>query len=248
MDVYWLEQINTDVPATGEWLSQQEACVLEQLRFPKRRSDWRLGRWTAKNAVALSLDMPAHADALARIEIRPAASGAPEVFLANQAGPVTVSLSHRDGAAVCAVAPSPVALGCDLEIIEPRGDPFVTDYFTAEEQALIAGASGDDRNQLLALLWSAKESALKALCTGLRLDTRCINVTFSETPQSCGGWHPLQVNHDRNADFHGWWQQTGNRIKTVVAAPPPRAPIALQIQAAVKRTEILTAVGAENRA
>jgi len=60
-------------------------------------------------------------------------------------------------------------------------------------------------------------------------------VTFSETPQSCGGWHPLQVNHDRNADFHGWWQQTGNRIKTVVAAPPPRSPIALRIQTRVTR-------------
>jgi len=247
MDVYWLEQSGTDVPATDEWLSQREACVLQELHFPKRRSDWRLGRWTAKNAVALSLDMPARAEALAGIEVRPAASGAPEVFLANQAGPVTISLSHREGAAVCAVAPSAVTLGCDLEVIEPRSDAFVSDYFTAAEQALIAGKSEDDRNRLLALLWSAKESALKALRTGLRLDTRCINVTFAETMPTWDGWRPLQVNHARNADFHGWWQQTGSHIKTVVAAPPPGAPIALQIQTGETRPESLAIAGAGNR-
>jgi len=34
-----------------------------------------------------------------------------------------------------------VEIGCDLEVVEPRSDAFVADYFTSEEQALIARAS-----------------------------------------------------------------------------------------------------------
>ena len=51
---------------------------------------------------------------------------------------VTISLSHRSGAAICAVAPAGVDLGCDLEVIEPRSEAFVADYFTVDEQALVA--------------------------------------------------------------------------------------------------------------
>jgi len=236
MNVYWLEQTDADMPVTNDWLSGWEATSLSRLRFAKRRSDWRLGRWTAKQAVALLLNMPARRDALAGIEIRQASSGAPEVFFASQPSPVTISLSHREGAAVCAVAPSSIALGCDLEVIEPRSDTFVTDYFTPEEQALVARASARDRSQLLALLWSAKESALKALHTGLRLDTRCVVVKLVGNPHSCGekevcpseNWCPLQVSYNHDEVFHGWWRQNGNRLQTLVANPRPSLPISLR--------------------
>src|SRR6516164_3359283 len=186
MNVYWLEQTEGDVPPHHDWLSANEAARLNDMRFAKRRADWRLGRWTAKRALAAYLNLPSHPQALTDIELRPASSGAPEVFFANKPAAVTVSLSHRAGSALCAVALSGAALGCDLEIIEPRSDGFVADYFTPEEQALVAEASAPDRPWLLALLWSAKESALKALRTGLRLDTRCVTIeTFGiRNPQS----------------------------------------------------------------
>src|SRR5271157_5582736 len=186
MDVYWLEQAEADVPAENDWLSASEAARLNAMRFAKRRADWRLGRWAAKRAVAAYLDVPGHRQALANIEVHAAPSGAPEVFILNTAAPATISLSHRDGTALCAVAPSGAALGCDLEIIEPRSDAFVADYFTAEEQALVARVSLEDRPRLLALLWSAKESALKALHEGLRLDTRSVVVTVVDALQRCG--------------------------------------------------------------
>src|SRR5271165_470275 len=222
MDVYWLEQAEGDVPAENDWLSASEAVRLNAMRFAKRRADWRLGRWTAKRAVAAYLDVPGHSQALANIEIRPAASGAPEVFVLKTAAPATISLSHRDGTALCAVAPSGTALGCDLELIETRSDGFVADYFTAEEQALVARVSSEDRPRLLALLWSAKESALKALHEGLRLDTRSLTVSLPEgsaTPkpdeethaanpasalgQCCSAWRPLEVRCTRGEVFRG---------------------------------------------
>ena len=60
MDVYWLEQVEGDVPPNDDWLSASEAACLARLRFAKRRADWRLGRWTAKCAVSeyLSLQRP----------------------------------------------------------------------------------------------------------------------------------------------------------------------------------------------
>lgn len=250
MDVFWLEQTEADVPSEHDWLSASEAVRLNGMRFAKRHADWRLGRWTAKRAVAAYLHVPSHLSALASIEIRPAPSGAPEVFLADKKTAVTISLSHRAGRAACAVAPSKVALGCDVEAVEPRGDAFVADYFAAEELALVAGVAAADRPGLLALLWSGKESALKALHAGLRLDARTVSVNPGDVPslQGIEGderterralsfrppsglklWCPLQVRYTSGHVFHGWWHQRDNLVRTVVAAPPPRAPIPLTV-------------------
>jgi 4'-phosphopantetheinyl transferase len=249
MEVYWLEQSAADSPAQNDWLSASDRTRLDGMRFAKRRDDWRLGRWTAKLAVAAYLKLPTDLQALAEIEVLPAPSGAPEVFLANQPAEVTISLSHRDGTAICAIADSGVDLGCDLEIVEPRIDAFVTDYFTPEEQALVAQADPADRFLLLALLWSAKESALKALRTGLRLDTRSVVVNLVNgfgfpskgLPRSredsresaliaqpaCGVWRPLHVRFSADQLFQGWWQHEQNLLRTLVAAPSPSQPISL---------------------
>jgi 4'-phosphopantetheinyl transferase len=229
MNVYWLEQTEADVPAENDWLSSNEAACLSGMRIAKRRADWRLGRWTAKRALSVLLDVPAHPQVFKKMDIRPASSGAPEVFFVNQLAPFTISLSHRSGRAACAVAESGVEMGCDLEMVEPRSDAFVADYFTVEEQALVGRASEVDRARLLALLWSGKESALKALHAGLRLDTRCVIVSPLAAPFDLNGWSPLQVRYTGGAVFHGWWQNTQDILRTVVAAQPLDSPIPLSI-------------------
>jgi 4'-phosphopantetheinyl transferase len=140
-----------------------------------------------------------------------------------------------------------VALGCDLEIIEPRSESFTADYFTAEEQELVARARADDRSRLLALLWSGKESALKALREGLRLDTRSVVVSLDDVeqggaenetrrasdsvltprPHAVNRWLPFHVRCTSGQVFHGWWRNTENLVRTLVAAPPPAPPILL---------------------
>lgn len=253
MDLYWFEQSLANVPRRETWLSAREADNLRNLRFPKRRTDWLLGRWTAKNAVAAFLDIPAEPLAFSDIEIRSALSGGPEVFLGNEPAPVSISLSHRAGVGACALAPSCVPLGCDLESVEPHSDAFAADYFTAEEQALVAEAEAADRLWLLALLWSGKESALKVLREGLRLDTRHVIVSFPKRPSIQGenqansvqgpcvpiptssqysGWSPMQVRHTDGQIFHGWWSQTGDLLRTVLAVPAPDPPILLSQECA----------------
>jgi 4'-phosphopantetheinyl transferase len=228
MHVYLLAQTDDVVPAANDWLCANEIVTLNGLRFAKRRTDWRLGRWTAKHAVASFLDLPASPLALARIEIRPASSGAPEIFMANKFLPVTISVSHRAGAALCAIVLSQVQLGCDLEVIEPHSAAFVTDYFTDEEQDMVVRTPSAERSRVLALLWSAKESALKALREGLRLDTRCVSVRPTVGACDLFSWSPLQVRCVDGQIFRGWWQSMGNVIRTVVANPDPDPPIALR--------------------
>jgi len=229
MDLYWLEQSETDLPDENDWLSANEILRFEGLRFAKRRADWRLGRWTAKRAVSMCLGSPAFHFSLASMEVRNSASGVPAVVFDDQAAPVTISLSHRNGRALCTVADAGFALGCDLEVIEARSDAFVVDYFTAEEQALVARQSAAERPRTLALLWSAKESALKALHAGLRLDTRSVVVDLLDAAFSqVGVWRPLQVVYSAGPLFHGWWQNADGMVRTIVAAPAPGLPIQLE--------------------
>jgi 4'-phosphopantetheinyl transferase len=229
MNVYWLEQTEADVPAENDWLSANEAVCLNGMRFAKRRADWRLGRWTAKRALSVCLDVAAHPQVFKKMDIRAAPSGAPEAFFGNQPAAATISLSHRAGIAACAVAMSGVELGCDLEMVEPRSDAFVADYFALEEQELDACASAADRPRLLALLWSGKESALKALHEGLRLDARSVIVSPGNAAFDLHDWSPMEVRHTDRRIFHGWWQHADSIVRTLVAAPPPNPPIRLQI-------------------
>jgi 4'-phosphopantetheinyl transferase len=226
VELYWLEQTESDAPADDHWLSPEESICLHSLRFAKRRNDWRLGRWTAKRTLVAHLRLPIYIRALVDVEIHAAKSGAPEVFLYGEPADVAISLSHRAGTALCTVGPPVSNFGCDLERIEPRSEAFVADYFTAAEQTLIERTNLPDRSLLLALLWSAKESALKALRVGLRLDTRSISVIpgagwlhVSSDPEE---WRPLQLQHA--PCFEGWWRAQHDLVRTVVGDPPLCSP------------------------
>ena len=232
MEVYWLEQTEADLSTVDDWLSPNEQALLNTMRFAKRRSDWRLGRWTAKNALALYflyLKLPADPQVLASIEIRSGSTGAPEAYLGNEPAAATISLSHRAGIAACAVTMPGVELGCDLEMVELRSDAFVADYFTTAEQSFIAQASVADRARLLAMLWSAKESTLKALHEGLRLDTRSVIVSPGSARFDLHGWSAMQVRHANHRTFCGWWQHAEGIVRTVVAAPSPKPPLRLHL-------------------
>jgi 4'-phosphopantetheinyl transferase len=220
------------VRSGDEWLSPAEVTRLNSFRVPKRREDWRLGRWTAKNAVATYLRLPVAPSTLAAIEIRAAACGAPEAFLHGQPAALAISLTHRGGSAVCAIVPQNAVIGCDLELIEPRTEAFLADYFTRDEQRGVAQASGAEKFLSLSLLWSTKESTLKALREGLRIDTRQVEVTLGETaaaprrPEATGGWRPLTARFQDRL-FAGWWRHPDGSVLTIVGEPGLPPPLQL---------------------
>jgi len=153
-----------------------------------------------------------------------APDGAPEALLGGRPAPVGVSISHRAGLAVCLVAPPGAAAGCDLELVEPRAGAFARDFFTRAELALVEATGAGRRDLAVTLVWSAKESALKALRQGLRLDTREVEVSLDLDACPELGWRPLAVGRGTRA-FGGWWRPAGRCVLTAVlepAGPPPR--------------------------
>ena len=225
MDVYWFEQSAADLPIDDEWLSVAEREQSAAMRIAKRRGDWLLGRWTAKRIVGIRLGLPPTLAFLARIELRAASSGAPILFIDGRPAAFSVSLSHSSGRSVCAVASDQALLGCDLEVVETRSDAFLSDYFTEQEQALVREVPEPERWVRLALLWSAKESALKALQLGLRADTRAVSVCLGPISSANGRWASFQAVCEDGRHLDGFWSHDEKFVKTLVAAPSPFLPI-----------------------
>ena len=205
MSLGWLSQGMGDAPADDAWLSPREAAWASRMRFPKRRTEFRLGRWTAKTALAVYLGRGRSPEDLRAIEIDRAPDGAPRALVDGHPAPAYLTMTDRADQAVCLVGPPGTALGCDLEIVEPRSDAFVADFLTAAEQGLVA-AAGKDRDLLANLVWCGKESALKVLRTGLRRDTRSVEVSFP------GGGAPRRLGADERP------RRRGRGLPGVVAA------------------------------
>ena len=206
-----------DVPPHDSWLHPRELDVLRTLRFPKRRADWRLGRYTAKSALARRFAL-----ALPDIEVRAAADGAPEAFHEDGPLPVVISISHSGGWGTAAVADGGTALGCDIETIERRAAVLIEDFFTDVERDFVDRWPAAERDALITTIWSAKESALKATRRGLRADTRQVEVQFPDRMD--GGWIPLAVCSPTTT-MYGWAARGSQTVVTVVSDPPPAAPV-----------------------
>jgi 4'-phosphopantetheinyl transferase len=181
------------------FLSPAEREALAGLRFPKRRREWLLGRWTAKHL--LKRACPEYASLpLAKITVGNDPDGAPYLAIANQGRlSHSLSISHRHNRAFCAILAPPTApppaeaaidaktpsvpllgmantVGADIEQVYPRDPAFVRDYFTSGEAERVWAAPEALRNTLVTVLWSAKEAVLKVLRLGLTVDTRRVEL------------------------------------------------------------------------
>jgi 4'-phosphopantetheinyl transferase len=217
----WLTAAAAEVPDGDDWLAAAERSALALLRVPARRRDWRLGRWVAKRALGALVG----AD-VSSIEIFAASDGAPEVLIEGLPAHLAISISHRAGVGACLVTPAGMAPGCDLELIEPRADVFARDFFTEGELTLIEEPPPAQRDLLVTVVWSAKESALKALRQGLRLDTRQVEVSVRAEEEPQMGWRALRVGY-AGRDLRGWWRTEGNQVLTAVTEPAAVPPVRL---------------------
>lgn len=228
---YWLEQQLSDVPNDDTWLSCAEQEQANAMHVPKRRSDWRLGRWTAKVALASFYQLAAESVVLASIELRAAASGAPVLFYRGEMSNLSISLSHSNGNAFVVIAPPGNGIGCDLEKIEPRSAAFIEDYCTESELHLIDIVSSDERPLLVNLIWSAKESVLKLLGIGLRGDIRSISVVIDVRSLAMGveQWLVFKARSSDAQTFYGMWRNSNVFVRTVAAEKPISRAVELTI-------------------
>jgi 4'-phosphopantetheinyl transferase len=220
---WWLTRSLADVPPGDGWLGVAERTALSRLRIEKRRSDWRLGRCAAKAATAAFLGVDP-----GRVEIIAAPSGAPVAQLDGARAEVELSLSHRAGRALAVIAPLGAAVGCDLELVEPRSDAFLDQWLAPSEQALVARAPARERPLVANLIWSAKEAAAKARGEGLRLAVRDAEVSFSEAAHGFADWCSLHVDWGdaQPASDDGWFRREPGWVITVVGGldgVPPQA-------------------------
>jgi 4'-phosphopantetheinyl transferase len=221
----WLAVTESELPPGDGWLTAGEADRAAAMPFPKRRTEFLLRRWACKRAVAAATGLGEDPPSLARIEVGNRPDGSPTVSVgAAPAGP-EVSLSDRAGWAVCVVGRAPGRLGCDLELVEPRSPGLVADFLTAAEQAYVAAQPAADRDLVTNLVWSAKESGLKVLRTGLGRDTRSVEVVVEGPDDTTDdGWSALEVHLAEGGVLPGWWRRAGAFVVTVVGEvpmPPP---------------------------
>lgn len=241
----WLASGEDQLPAGREWLTDAEAARAAAMRFTKRRNEYLLRRLAGKRAVAATVGLPADPASLRRVGVLNRPSGAPYVQVDGRDLGLDVSLTDRAGSAVCLVGPDLGAVGCDLEIVESRSEGFIRDFLTATEQDVVASMPDvDTRDAAANLIWSAKESALKVLRTGLRADTRTVDVVIESVDGLRGGhapdgpshWRPLTVR-TVNGPFPGWWRRDGVFLLTVAASagldtPPEALPGSADLSAA----------------
>ncbi|MDH3687082.1 MAG: 4'-phosphopantetheinyl transferase superfamily protein [Myxococcales bacterium] len=219
------------LPTEPTWLADAERERAASLRFTKRRNDYLLGRFASKATVAHALNLASAPSALQRIEVRNRASGAergaPELFVDGAPCPLGISITDRAGWGVCMLGPDGLRLGCDLELVEERSDAFIADYLTPAEQVFVEGAAAGPARWLRANgIWSAKESVLKVLRTGLRRDTRSVEIQMPEGAPA-DGWHPLRASTSEGLVFTGWWCRFGEFLLTCASATPTAPPVAL---------------------
>jgi 4'-phosphopantetheinyl transferase len=237
----WLACAETEVPSGTGWLSARETARLDLMRFPKRRTEFLLRRWTGKRVAAAALGIPAGSTDLSRVELLNHPTGAPYVEIEGSRADIDVSLTDRAGHAVGLVSPVGTglgSLGVDLELVEPRSEGFVSDFLTEREAAWVRSRReehGEDGWQAGAnLVWSAKEAALKVLRVGLRADTRTVEVSVHDDVRD-DGWAPLVVTGDRGARFPGWWRRDGVFVLTIAYAAPHEPPVVMSGGAALER-------------
>ena len=231
VSAWWLACPEGALPPGTHWLTEAELAYADSKRFTKRRSEFLLARHTAKTAVAQVLGI----DALHRVQIRHEPSGAPFVWVDDGPAPLRLSMTDRAGWAVCLVSDATGRIGCDLELVEPRSDGFVDDWLTPAEQDHVRAAPDEDARRLAAnLIWSAKESALKVLTTGLRRDTRSVEISVGHAESA---WQPLTATAADGPAMPGWWRRFGGWVLTLAGEQPADAPAALGDEHALTTAE-----------
>ena len=100
--VTWLSAGIGDVAQDEAWLDDELARRLATMRYAKRYSEARLGRWTAKLAIARTLGLALDLSTLRAVVVRNAPDGAPEAYVNGSHLDGVIAMTDRADWAVCA--------------------------------------------------------------------------------------------------------------------------------------------------
>jgi len=142
--------IGLDADGEPDWLTASERARLATIERAARRTQFVLGHWLLRRAVAHRCDMPASA-----VMVESEADGRPAV--ANPAG-VCASVSHSGSLAAALV--DSVTIGIDVEAMNHGRDIVAI-------AAAVCGCRGQSRIDAYRL-WVQREAALKISSSGAR--------------------------------------------------------------------------------
>ena len=190
------------------------------LRFPKRRSEFRLGRWTAKKALALYLGRGRSADALRDDRDRPRARRRARSARRRPAGR---GLHHDDRPR------RPGGLPRGPARHRPRLRPRARRAAQRRLRRRLpdagraggswprpATASATSSPTSSGAARSRRSRCCARACAATRAASRC---RFPQAP-TVDGWAPMSVRAVEGAVFPGWWQRFGAFVLTVAATEP----------------------------
>ena len=141
----------------------------------------------------------------------------PTVAATVSIAPVSISISHSHGIAFCTATHKTISVGCDIEKIEPRNRNFIDDYFTEYERLSVNSFDHIDAVLFPNLVWSAKESMVKLLRTGLSIDTRMVELQ-SAVINPDRDWNRLQMKKvDSGTFYSGIWREINGFVFVVMA-------------------------------
>jgi phosphopantetheinyl transferase len=177
------------------YLCPQEIQEGQHYVHPGRYRQWLLGRAAAKtllNRHGTQLGLLPTDPAL--IYIQRTEDGWPRPkTLAGADLPISLSISHTEDRALCAACRiEDGILGTDIEGVEPRPEPFLEDFFTDGERALIHAGPFSQRPALASIIWCIKEAVLKARRCGLKENTKHVDVR-ALGPLANPGWIRAEV-------------------------------------------------------
>lgn len=127
-----------------------------------------------------------------------------------------------------------VVVGADLEVVEPRSEAFVREWFTRAEAGQVEAAPPAEQDLWTTVIWSAKEAVLKVLGLGLSVDTRGVEIRpdppadpWSPFQAFCG---PFPRIGDRGpfpagTRVHGAWRRAGDLLLVIAGGTPPARPV-----------------------
>lgn len=219
--IYWyFDPQAGSAPSGLEGLfSASEARRYESMKFELRQKSFIAGRRAAKHLL-MDCVPELRGCSPARISIENRESGAPFVLVNGQELPGMLSISHcGDAAAAAYTSESSIRIGVDLEAIAPRAPSFLETYFTLLELEWVLSAKEEDQALISTLIWSAKEAVLKALQTGLRVDTREIEILPDDSP-AADGWRRFEISAPKSWHWQGNWRKSFDFVITIAVGGP----------------------------
>ncbi|MFP4229169.1 MAG: 4'-phosphopantetheinyl transferase family protein, partial [Salinivenus sp.] len=162
----------TSIPRWRDWLSEEERGRLMSFGSDQRKEAFLAGRAVARRLLGAKMDV-----APAKVPLRRAEDGAVDVVGTDW----HVSIAHSGPRALAAAARHNV--GGDVERIVPR-DPEVARFLLRPDERDLLDTLPYDRNRALLLVWTLKESVLKARRTGFRTSPKGLRLTVNAAAET----------------------------------------------------------------